>query len=339
MSKKSNQEQDERLERLRATLKQLQKKSPDCPIGFGSELEKELTLTYITTGIPALDNFIGGGWPRRRFSVIGGPKGVGKSTLMMSTIAAAQKTGCICVYADLENTYDPAWAKTQGVDTNNLIHISGNTAEEALDAMMTLYESKTVDLVIIDSIAALAPKGELMTKDGEQRTVEDDSMALIPRKLSQFFRMACEKNARSNCATILIAQCRAAIGSYGAPERITGGNALAHYNSLTLMLRRGSRADAPKDGDQEIGFDMIVKIAKTKLNDRELQQMSMPFLFGAGISRRVMIIRLAIEKGLITQSGARYEDTVNGKKYHGAAALRAMEDTDVDQLESKLTEE
>ena len=327
----------EKRDRVDAVLKDLKKKSPNSNIGWGSELVEKLTLKYITTGTVPLDQFIGGGWPRRRFSVVGGAKGVGKSTLLLSSIAAAQRAGNLCVYADLENTYDPLWAEKQGVDIDKLIHITGQTAEEVLDALISLYDSQAIDLVVIDSVAALAPRGELETKDGKQRSLEDDTIALIARKLSQFFRIACGKNAASDCATVLIAQVRTDIGSYGGLQKITGGNALEHYNSLTLMLRRGPRADAPKAGEKDIGFSMVVKIAKTKLNDKELQQLDIPFIFGEGISKKLLLVRAAQAAELIVKSGAWFEDKVNGTRYQGIAnLLSGMTDEHILKIEDAL---
>jgi len=330
----------DKRDKINEALKGMKKKCPQSIIGWGLDVGKQLELTYIPIGIEPLDSFIGGGWPRRRFSVIGGTKGVGKSTLMLLTIAAAQAAGNICVYADLENTYDPSWAKKQGVDIENLIHITGETAEDVLDGLITLYDTQVVDLVVIDSVAALAPKGELETKKGEQRSLEDDTIALIARKLSQFFRIACGKNARCNCATILVAQVRTDIGSYGGIQKITGGNALAHYNSLTLMLRRGPKSDAPKIGEKEIGFDMVVKISKTKLNENEGQQFSVPFIFGEGVSQKLLLIREAQSEGLITKAGAWLEDKVNKTKYQGLGNfLKNVTDLELQKLREALKKE
>lgn len=325
----------DRKSKIDILLKQLSKDHPDSNIGWGSDLS--LDLEFIPIGISVIDNFIGGGWPRRRFSVVGGAKGVGKSTLVLRSIANAQRLGNVCVYADLERTFDPKWAQLQGVDTDNLIHLQGKTAEEVLDALMAIYDSKTVDMAVIDSVSALSPKGELETKDGKQRSMEDDTIGLIARKLSQFFRMACSRNATSNCATILVAQVRTDIGSYGGMQKITGGNALEHYNSLTMILRRGARSDAPKAGDRDIGYNMVMKLDKTKLNSNEGQSLDIPFLFGEGISAKLITINHAISLGLIQRSGAWYQDTINDKKYQGMSNLIAeISNDDISKIAGKL---
>ena len=326
--KKKDVVDKERESRLHETLAAIKKSNPDLVIGTGDEIETE--LTFIPSGISYFDDFIGGGWPRSRFSVVGGPKGSGKSTLVLSSIANAQKNGCTCVYADLENTFDPRWAKNLGVDTDALIHLKGRTAEDVLDALLALYDSKVIDLVVIDSVTALAPKGELETKDGKQRSLEDDTIGLIARKLSQFFRMACGRNALSKCATIMVAQVRNDINSYGGGLTITGGNALQHYNSLTLTIRRGAKSEAPKAGDELIGFNMVISIDKTKLNNQEGRKLNMPFLHGSGISTRLLIIDTAVALGIIKKSGAWFE--FEGQRMQGIQAV--IENTTNEQLKT-----
>lgn len=317
MARKKEEEKSAPEGKIDEIMKKIRTANPEVMIGWGSDIDTE--LKYIPTGIAAIDSFIGGGWPRARFSVIGGPKGSGKSTLVLTTIANAQKNGLVCVYADLENTFDPKWAANLGVDTDHLIHLKGRTAEDVLDALMSLYDTKSIDLVVIDSVTALAPKGELETKDGKQRSLEDDTIGLIARKLSQFFRMACGRNALSGCATIMVSQVRTDIGSYGGGLTITGGNALQHYNSLTLTIRRGAKADAPKAGETILGFNMVIGIEKTKLNNKEGQKLDVPFLHGSGISEKLLSINRGIALGIINRAGAWYE--YEGTKFQGLTGL------------------
>lgn len=275
-----------------------------------------------------------------RFIVFGGPKSGGKTTLSLRCIAAAQKEGTICAYVDLERSFDPKWAERQGINLKDLIIITGDTAEEALDAVLLLLDSKAVGLIVIDSVAAVAAKGEIEDKGGKHRDMSQDTMSLIAKKLSQFFRAGTSKNAKAKCATILIAQVRADIGSYGGFDKIQGGNALQHYNSLSLRVRRGPRADNPKDGDgNDIGFSMVIKIDKTKLANNENAEFRIPFVYGEGISVTRLAVNTAISNGTIKKSGGWY--SFGDIKVQGYEQfLAALGERDIEALitQSKGTE-
>lgn len=323
---------DQKKAKIMKALDKIRKKcDPDLPIGFASDIEEQLKIKFYSTGIPQLDEFLNGGIARGRFIVFAGPKGAGKSVLALRCIAAAQKEQRMCAYLDLERSFDPRWAEKQGVNLNDLIIIAGDNAEEALDSVITLLDTKSIDLIVIDSVAAISAKGELENKDGTTRDLDQDTMALIARKLSQFFRMSTSKNAKANCATILIAQVRADLGSYGGFETICGGNALHHYNSLTLRMRRGPKADWPMKGKDPIGFSMVIKIEKTKLGANELAQFRIPFVYGEGISTARLAVQEALSKGIIKKQGSWY--IYEDKKIQGYEAfLDSLSEKEIEEL-------
>ena len=256
-------------------------------IHFGSD-EKE--WEKIPFGIPKIDDFLGGGISRGHFSVLWGGKGSGKTTACYNLIAEAQKLDKTVYYIDLENSFEPNRAKQFGVDLDKLLIGRFPIAEQSLDSILRFAKKKLVDVIILDSIHSLSPKGEQVDKKGD-KSMEADTMALLARKLSQFFRMAVDPIKRANIAVLLIGQVRTSLG-FISLDQLTGGHALKHYSVLTVHIRRGQKTDAPKqkykeDGKSKtkiVGFDSVLKITKTQTpgTQPELSQIHVPYFFDTG---------------------------------------------------------
>lgn len=282
---------NERLANLRKVIAEANRKYGKNTIVTADSLPD---VERIPIGIKALDDLIGGGIPCGRFSIVWGGKSCGKSTAILNLIASAQKLGKICALIDAEASFDKSWAVKQGVKLEELVLMQGYaTAEDALDNFIDLMKSKSVDLLVIDSVSALSPKGEQETAKGKEKSIADDEMALMARKLSKFFRISTGYVARANCAIVLIGQTRTNLGGFVAFESLAGGNALAHYASLILNFKRGPKSDSPtekiyNDETEEndtviIGFDSNVRIDKTKIESCiEGSQIHQPFLFESG---------------------------------------------------------
>jgi len=271
--------QEEKVKILKTEVALLNKKfgKEVISIGYNKEIER---IPFQSAAL----NEITGGVPMGRFSVIWGPKGSAKSTTALDLIKTAQGMGKICYWIDLEHSFDPKWAQTMGVDTDTLIVASAfNTAEEAMDSIVNFTKKKIVDVIVIDSIQGLSPKGEQETKKGIDKSLEDETMALLARKLSQFFRISATGVAQSNCTVIMIGQTRMDLGGFITLEKLSGGNALEHWSSMTIHFRRGKKADAPKDKDKILGFDLVARVDKSKVGADEGKQCHIPFYFEKGI--------------------------------------------------------
>ena len=244
---------------------------------FGHEIihfaSEEPERERIPTGIPELDNMITG-FPSGAFSVIWGNKGSTKSTIALLTIAQAQQLGKQCLYLDLETSFDNNWADKCGVDRSKLLIGHFDTAEEALDSAIKMSKEKVIDLVVLDSVQSLSPEGEQETKKGEEKSVGEDTMALLARRLSQFFRMDASGNYKGNVTFILIGQSRMDLGGYIKLEKLSGGKALAHWATLIIKAYRATKVDSPtykfKIGDKTksfpIGFQICYKLEKKKIS-------------------------------------------------------------------------
>jgi len=227
-----------------------------------------------------------------------GSKAAGKTSGCYDLIAHAQELGLMCELFDFEQSFDPVWAKTFGVDPEFLAIAKFGTAEEGLDNVIDVCNAGLVDLIVIDSIQGMCPKGEIETKKGVEKSLEDDTMALLPRKLSKFFPKAAPSVNSSNCAVVLIGQTRMDLGSFVVLEQLSGGRALEHWSSLTMNCRRGKKDNAPsikvdtgvkdkKTGKNKIktvpiGFEMVAKINKSKVGADEGKEARLPFYYGSG---------------------------------------------------------
>lgn len=281
-----------KLEALKQMMQEINKDRGKGTIKLASE-ETEPERTSF--GCESIDQLTGGGIPHRRFSIIWGPKSAGKTTMCYKLIAEAQSKGKVCAFIDLERTFSPEWATKQGVDLNTLVLCSQyENAEQAMDDLMKITKNKLADVVFIDSVQALSPKGEQETKKGKEKSLEDDTMALLAKKLSQFFRMAANGVYQSNAAIVLVGQARTNLGGFIAFDSLSGGHALAHWSSLTIKVTKGPKDNAPtekikEDGENKtvaIGFDAVLTLEKRKVTSMpENTTIHVPFYFEDGFRR------------------------------------------------------
>lgn len=255
-------------------------------------------IPSISTGSLGLDIALGiGGLPRGRITEIYGPEASGKTTLTLQVIAEAQKAGGTCAFIDAEHALDPLYARNLGVDIDNLLVSQPDTGEQALEICDMIVRSGAVDVVVIDSVAALTPKAEI---EGE---MGDHHVGLQARLMSQALRKMAGNIKNSNTLVVFINQIRIKIGvMFGSPETTTGGNALKFYSSVRLDIRR---IGAIKDGDEIIGNETRVKVIKNKVAP-PFKQAEFQILYGSGIYRLSEVIDLGVQIGIVDKAGAWY---------------------------------
>ena len=257
-----------------------------------------MNVSALSTGSLAIDLALGvGGLPRGRIVEIYGPESSGKTTLTLSAIAEAQKQGKTCAFIDAEHALDPVYAEKLGVNINDLLVSQPDTGEQALEICDMLVRSGAVELVVIDSVAALVPRAEI---EGE---MGDSHMGLAARLMSQALRKLTGNIKRANCCVIFINQIRMKIGvMFGNPETTTGGNALKFYSSVRLDIRR---IGAIKKGEEVVGNETRVKVVKNKIAP-PFKQAEFGILYNEGISREGEIVDLGVKEGLVDKAGAWY---------------------------------
>ena len=289
---------DNRKKALAAALTQIERQFGKGSVMRMGDANAVRNIEVISTGSLNLDLALGvGGVPRGRVVEIFGPESSGKTTLTLHIVAEAQKTGGTCAFVDAEHALDPVYAEKLGVDTDELLVSQPDTGEQALEITDMLVRSRAVDVVVVDSVAALTPKAEI---EGE---MGDSHVGLQARLMSQALRKLTANIKRSNCVVIFINQIRMKIGvMFGNPETTTGGNALKFYSSVRLDIRR---IGAIKKGDEVLGNETRVKVVKNKVAP-PFRQAHFEILYGEGVSREGEIIELGVGQGLIEKSGAWY---------------------------------
>ena len=288
---------DNKKRALAAALGQIEKQFGKGAVMRMGDHDRQ-AIPAISTGSLGLDIALGiGGLPKGRIVEIYGPESSGKTTLTLSVIAEAQKQGATCAFVDAEHALDPDYAAKLGVNVDDLLVSQPDTGEQALEITDMLVRSNAVDVIIVDSVAALVPKAEI---EGE---MGDAHVGLQARLMSQALRKITGNIKNANCLVIFINQIRMKIGvMFGNPETTTGGNALKFYASVRLDIRR---IGAVKEGDEVVGSETRVKVVKNKVAP-PFRQAEFQILYGKGIYRNGEIIDLGVQLGLLEKSGAWY---------------------------------
>jgi recombination protein RecA len=294
--------------------------------------QQAVEIETVSTGSLGLDIALGvGGLPRGRVVEIYGPESSGKTTLTLHVIAEAQKKGGVCAFVDAEHALDPVYAKKLGVNLNDLLISQPDTGEQALEITDTLVRSGAIDVLVIDSVAALTPRAEIEGEMGESQP------GLQARLMSQALRKLTASISRSNTMVIFINQIRMKIGvMYGSPETTSGGNALKFYASVRLDIRR---IGAIKDHDQVIGNQTRVKVVKNKVAP-PFKQVEFDIMYGEGVSKAGELIDLGVKAGVVEKSGAWFSfDSIRlGQGRENAKAFLKTNPEMADRIERAIRE-
>jgi recombination protein RecA len=321
---------NEKLKALQLTLEKL-----DKTYGKGTVMrlsdERVVDVAAIPTGSISLDIALGvGGIPRGRVTEIYGPESSGKTTLALHCIAEAQKTGGMAAFIDAEHAFDKSYAEKLGIDTENLLISQPDNGEQALEITEHLIRSGAIDIIVIDSVAALVPRGEL---EGE---MGDSKMGLQARLMSQALRKLTGTISKTGCACIFINQLREKIGvMFGNPETTTGGNALKFYASVRLDIRRLGQI---KEGaDNVLGNRTRVKVVKNKVAP-PFKVVEFDIIYGEGISKTGEVVDLGVELGIIQKSGSwfSYEGNKLGQGRDAVRQLIADNPELLEEMEKKI---
>jgi recombination protein RecA len=321
---------DNKRKALSAALGQIEKQFGKGAVMRMGDVSAVRDADVVSTGSLGLDIALGiGGLPRGRVIEIYGPESSGKTTLSLQVIAEAQKLGGTAAFVDAEHALDPTYAEKLGVDVDELLVSQPDTGEQALEITDMLVRSGSIDVVVVDSVAALTPKAEIEGDMG------DSHMGLQARLMSQALRKLTGNIKRSNTMVIFINQIRMKIGvMFGNPETTTGGNALKFYASVRMDIRR---IGAIKKGDEIVGNETRVKVVKNKMAP-PFKQVEFQILYGEGISREGELIDLGVKHGFVEKSGAWYsygEDRIGQGKENVREFLKQNPDI-AGEIEAKL---
>ena len=325
-------ERDEKLKALDAALVQIEKQYGKGAVMKLGDPSAQMNVETIPTGSLSLDIALGlGGIPKGRIIEIYGPESSGKTTVTLHMIAEVQKRGGIAGFIDAEHALDPVYAKNIGVDIDNLYISQPDNGEQALEITETMVRSGAIDIVVVDSVAALVPKAEI---DGD---MGDSHVGLQARLMSQALRKLTAVISKSNCTVVFINQLREKVGvMFGNPETTTGGRALKFYSSVRLDVRR---IEALKQGGEVIGNRTRVKVVKNKIAP-PFKEAEFDIMLGKGISKEGDIVDLASNVGIINKSGAwfAYEGNKIGQGRENAKQYLRDNPAVCDEIENKVRE-
>jgi recombination protein RecA len=325
-------EREEKLKALDAALSQIEKQYGKGAVMKLGDPATQMNVETIPTGSLSLDIALGlGGIPRGRIVEIYGPESSGKTTVTLHMIAEVQKRGGIAGFIDAEHALDPVYAKNIGVDIDNLYISQPDNGEQALEITETMVRSGAIDIVVVDSVAALVPKAEI---DGD---MGDSHVGLQARLMSQALRKLTAVISKSNCTVIFINQLREKVGvMFGNPETTTGGRALKFYSTIRLDVRR---IEALKQGGEVVGNRTRVKVVKNKVAP-PFREAEFDIMFGKGISKEGDILDLAVNSNIVNKSGAwfAYEGNKIGQGRENAKAFLADNPAVCDEIEQKVRE-
>lgn len=295
---------DDKLKALDAAIANIEKEFGKGSVMKLGDADESMDVSVIPTGCMSLDLALGvGGIPRGRVIEIYGPESSGKTTVALHMVAEAQKLGGIAGFIDAEHALDPVYAKNIGVDIDNLYISQPDSGEQALEIAETMVRSGAIDIIVVDSVAALVPKQEI---DG---VMGDTHVALQARLMSQALRKLTPITSKSNCAVIFINQLREKVGvMFGNPEVTTGGRALKFYASVRLDVRK---KETLKSGTDVVGNHVVCKVVKNKVAP-PFKEAEFDIMYGTGISREGDLLDLAVKKDIINKSGAWF--AYNGEK-------------------------
>jgi len=317
---------------LEAALGQIERAFGKGSIMKLGQRESAVDISAISTGSLGLDIGLGiGGLPRGRIVEIYGPESSGKTTLALHTVAEAQKLGGTCAFVDAEHALDPGYARKLGVNTDELLISQPDAGEQALEIADTLVRSGAIDVLVVDSVAALVPRAEL---EGE---MGDTHVGLQARLMSQALRKLTSSVSRSNCMVIFINQIRMKIGvMFGSPETTTGGNALKFYASVRLDIRRIGQI---KDRDEVVGNQTRVKVVKNKMAP-PFKQVEFDIMYGEGISKMGEILDLGVKAGIVEKSGSwfSYNSTRIGQGRENAKSFLRENPEMTKEIENSIRE-
>lgn len=322
----------ERIKALESALQQIEKQYGKGSVMKLGDTGVNMNVEVVPSGSLSLDAALGlGGFPKGRIVEIYGPESSGKTTVALHAVAEVQKRGGIAGFIDAEHALDPVYAANIGVDINNLYISQPDNGEQALEITETMVRSGAVDIVIVDSVAALVPKAEIEGDMG------DSHVGLQARLMSQALRKLTAVISKSNCIVIFINQLREKVGvMFGNPETTTGGRALKFYASVRLDVRR---IEALKAGGEVVGNRTRVKVVKNKVAP-PFREAEFDIMFGQGISKEGDILDLAVEENIIQKSGAwfAYNDEKIGQGRENAKQFLKEHPEVMDEVESKVRE-